>query len=87
MSEQVPATETQVEAAEFETGIDGPLVGIVMGFFLFIVLPNVLTEQFRRVGYTNPTGLNALAGVVKLVVFLGYLWLISRLPDIRKSVW
>jgi 5-(carboxyamino)imidazole ribonucleotide mutase len=31
VSEQVPATETQVEAAEFETGIDGPLVGIVMG--------------------------------------------------------
>jgi len=60
------------------------VVGIVMGFFLFIVLPNVLTEQFRRVGYTNPTGLNALAGVVKLVVFLGYLWLISRLPDIRR---
>ena len=31
MSEQAPATETQVEAAEFETGTDGPLVGIVMG--------------------------------------------------------
>jgi 5-(carboxyamino)imidazole ribonucleotide mutase len=26
-----PATETQVEEAEFETGSDGPLVGIVMG--------------------------------------------------------
>ena len=31
MSEQAPATETQVEAAEFETESDGPLVGIVMG--------------------------------------------------------
>ncbi len=31
MSEKVPATETQAEAAEFETGTDGPLVGIVMG--------------------------------------------------------
>lgn len=31
MSEQAPATETQVEAAEFETDPDGPLVGIVMG--------------------------------------------------------
>ena len=30
MTEQ-PATETQVEAAEFETGSDSPLVGIVMG--------------------------------------------------------
>ena len=31
MSEQTPATETEVEAKEFETGSDSPLVGIVMG--------------------------------------------------------
>jgi 5-(carboxyamino)imidazole ribonucleotide mutase len=31
VSEQAPATETQVEAAEFETEGDSPLVGIVMG--------------------------------------------------------
>jgi phosphoribosylaminoimidazole carboxylase PurE protein len=31
VSEQVPATETQVEVAEFETEGDSPLVGIVMG--------------------------------------------------------
>jgi 5-(carboxyamino)imidazole ribonucleotide mutase len=31
VSEQAPATETQVEATEFETEGDGPLVGIVMG--------------------------------------------------------
>jgi phosphoribosylaminoimidazole carboxylase PurE protein len=31
VSEQVPSTETQAEAAEFETEADAPLVGIVMG--------------------------------------------------------
>ena len=31
MNEQVPATETEVEAKEFETESDAPLVGIVMG--------------------------------------------------------
>jgi 5-(carboxyamino)imidazole ribonucleotide mutase len=31
VSEQAPATETQVEAAEFNTESDPPLVGIVMG--------------------------------------------------------
>jgi 5-(carboxyamino)imidazole ribonucleotide mutase len=31
VSEQVPATETETNAAEFETGADSPLVGIVMG--------------------------------------------------------
>jgi 5-(carboxyamino)imidazole ribonucleotide mutase len=30
VSEQVPATQTDVEAKEFETGDDAPLVGIVM---------------------------------------------------------
>jgi 5-(carboxyamino)imidazole ribonucleotide mutase len=31
VSEQVPATETEVEAKEFDTESDAPLVGIVMG--------------------------------------------------------
>jgi 5-(carboxyamino)imidazole ribonucleotide mutase len=31
VSEQTPATETEVEAKEFETEPDAPLVGIVMG--------------------------------------------------------
>jgi 5-(carboxyamino)imidazole ribonucleotide mutase len=31
VSEQAPSTETEVEAREFETGSDSPLVGIVMG--------------------------------------------------------
>jgi 5-(carboxyamino)imidazole ribonucleotide mutase len=31
VSEQAPATETEVEVAEFETEGDSPLVGIVMG--------------------------------------------------------
>ena len=31
MTQHEPATETQVEAAEFATGADAPLVGIVMG--------------------------------------------------------
>jgi len=31
VSEQTPATETEAEAKEFETGSDAPLVGIVMG--------------------------------------------------------
>ena len=31
MNEQAPATETEVEAKEFETEGDSPLVGIVMG--------------------------------------------------------
>jgi 5-(carboxyamino)imidazole ribonucleotide mutase len=31
LTQHEPATETQAEAAEFESGDDGPLVGIVMG--------------------------------------------------------
>jgi 5-(carboxyamino)imidazole ribonucleotide mutase len=31
VNEQVPATETEVEAKEFETGTEAPMVGIVMG--------------------------------------------------------
>jgi uncharacterized protein YqhQ len=60
------------------------VTGILFGVLLFIVLPNVLGEQLRHLGVTNPTTLNIASGALKLIFFLGYIWLISRLPEIHK---
>lgn len=58
--------------------------GLVFGVLLFVVLPNVVGEFLKRFGVQNGTELNALTGVLKLIFFLGYVFLISRLPDVHR---
>lgn len=60
------------------------LVGAAFGIFLFVMLPIILSEQLKRFGLHGSGALNAATGVVKLLIFLGYLWLISFLPDVKR---
>lgn len=68
-----------------KAAIGGALAfGLIIGLLLFVLLPNILGEQLRRVGVTNPTALNVASGVLKFVVFLSYIWLVSRAPEIKR---
>lgn len=60
------------------------VVGLGIGFLLFNVLPQALAQVFGVAG-KDSRGLltNYVAEVIKLVIFLGYLALIGRLPAIR----
>jgi uncharacterized protein YqhQ len=58
--------------------------GILIGLFLFVFLPNVIGEQLRRVGVVDPTILNVVSGLFKLVVFLTYIFLVSRMKEIHR---
>jgi uncharacterized protein YqhQ len=60
------------------------LFGLVFGVFVFVILPTLLGEQFKRVGVTNATSLNIATGLIKAVLFIGYLWGISKIPDIHR---
>ena len=59
-------------------------VGLAMGVGLFIVLPNFLAEATRKLGNTNPRMISYAAEVIKIVLLLGYLWLIGKMPDIHR---
>lgn len=58
--------------------------GLTIGLLLFVLGPNLLGEQLTRFGVTNPTLLNLASGILKFVVFLGYIWLVSRAPEIKR---
>lgn len=58
--------------------------GLALGLFLFNYLPNFLAIQFRSLGVRSPTAINFTTEVIKVVFFLGYVWLISLMPDIRR---
>jgi uncharacterized protein YqhQ len=72
------------------TGIPGWLfaltvvASLMLGFGLFVALPNVVAYHGLKSVTLNPVLLNLAEGAVKLLVFVGYVWLIARKPDIRR---
>lgn len=59
-------------------------IGLGLGFAVFNVLPNVIAESSRFLGLRNGTAINYLAEVVKVIIFLGYIYALSFVPDVRE---
>lgn len=59
------------------------VLGLGLALLLFVVLPTFLTSLLRPVVASG--GLLALAeGGVKVVIFICYLWLSTRVPDVKR---
>ncbi len=60
------------------------VMGLVLGVGLFIFLPalasNVLVGEYE----TNPFIWNIIDGVMRVVIFVFYVWLIGRMKDIKR---
>ena len=55
---------------------------IVAGLGLFLALPLAVANAF---GLTNnPLAFNFVAGTVRATILLGYLWVLGRVPDLRR---
>ena len=59
-------------------------MGLVLGVGLFIFLPalasNVLVGEYE----TNPFAWNIIDGLMRVVIFVFYVWLIGRMKDIKR---
>lgn len=61
------------------------VIGLVMGIAMFNMLPNFIAQLVgKRIGDNHGTVTNYIAEFVKIFLFLGYLWLISRMDAIRE---
>lgn len=58
-------------------------LGIGLSVALFFLLPMVVSSAFDR-WITDTLGLNLLEGVVRMVVFMGYMLLVSRMEDMKR---
>lgn len=60
------------------------VLGVVLALALFILLPafvsNVLVGNYER----NPFIWNIVDGAVRVAIFIFYVWLIGRMPDIKR---
>jgi uncharacterized protein YqhQ len=58
-------------------------VSLGMGVLLFNYLPNLIAQPLEGHGASG-TMINFVTEIVKIVIFLGYLYLIGQLPDIKE---
>lgn len=59
-------------------------LSVVLAVGLFMVLPYVLASLLKKVGATE-TLVTFVEAVVKILLFLGYMFLISRMKDIQRT--
>ena len=60
------------------------VLGVVLAVGLFLVLPTAVVGLLRRVTDTGLL-LSFAEALIKIGIFITYLWLISRMPDIRRT--
>ena len=76
-------------AAGEEVSFEGPaswitvVIGLGMGVGLFILLPSFLIGLLSP-SVTSRLVSSLLEGIVRLLLIVGYMWAVGRLPDIRR---
>lgn len=61
------------------------IIAIGMSVGLFIVAPNAIANVFVTNREVNPVIYNFVESIVKIIIFLGYLLLVSRMKDIQRT--
>lgn len=69
------------------------VVGLLFSVGLFILLPNLITSFIKQLTSLDPTNgwsdsviLSLIEGLIRIALFIGYLYLASRMKDIQR-VW
>ena len=62
------------------------VLGLALGVGIFFFLPSLLTKATdNALGGSLGWAKNLIEGLIKIVIFIAYLWLVSLMPDIRRT--
>jgi uncharacterized protein YqhQ len=59
------------------------VVSIGMGLAIFQYAPNLISQNLQKVGWGG-TAINFVTEIIKIVFFLGYIWLIGQMKEIQE---
>ncbi len=64
----------------------GVILGVALAVFLFVMLPQFITSGIQAIFNWHPSGfvLNLIMGLIRMLVFLGYIILTSLVKDVRR---
>ena len=60
------------------------VVGLLLGIAIFVVVPAALSNLVLGEAHMNSAAWNVLDGVIRVAIFIAYIWLIGRMGDIRR---
>ena len=65
----------------------GIVLGVCLSLFLFLFLPNFLASILDTYAFGGALGVwtAVIEGVLKVAIFLTYLWAVSLMPDIKRT--
>ena len=63
------------------------ILGVALSIFLFMFLPNFISGIIDKYFLNGSLGIwtAVVEGFVKIMIFLAYLWLVSLMPDIKRT--
>lgn len=84
-AEAAPPDEETGEPEEFGKGSMAAmlLISLLFGILIFFLAPLGLS-RVAEWGGANEITANIVEGLVRLIIFVGYIWLIGRMEDIRR---
>lgn len=64
----------------------GMVLGLVLGIGLFLLLPTYATKGLDMLtgGHIGPFR-SIIEGLIRMAIFVGYVWLVSLMPEIRRT--
>lgn len=61
----------------------GTVIGLALSVLLFMYLPALVSDLFDKI-YYNPVLKSIIEGVIKLVIFIGYIYFVGLIPDMKR---
>ena len=91
-TEPIPAAESSAASSASGGGDALPLwafaltiaASLGIGLVLFVALPNLIAYHALKDFTRNRVTLNVAEGMVKLAIFVAYVWMVGKRPNIRR---
>ncbi|MFR1709889.1 MAG: DUF1385 domain-containing protein [Clostridium sp.] len=60
------------------------VISLTFAVLLFFILPTVLTSVVKKTITANVIALNVVEGLIRVIIFLAYIFLVGKLEDIKR---
>ncbi len=60
------------------------IIGIIIAIILFMFIPTMITKLLNKSVHST-VALTAIEGAIKIIIFIIYLWLVSRMKEIKTT--
>lgn len=60
------------------------LISVLFSVLLFFILPTIVANFFKNTFSTNKVALNIIEGLIRVIIFIAYIFLIGKMKDIQR---